>query len=290
MLKSLSRGFYHQLIALLLICSAILVNAESSFLNRFYDKKITTTEKIIKEGNQALKTTKDEETRGKIAAILASNYFYANDLKGMKKAIKTLDTSAKKSKNTELKLTRLYLESAMNRALKKYKVSRDQIHQALTEMNKTTPVKLKGKILYNAAALESDDPKGSDHKAISYHQQILSLTPDDITAIITLKQRSRIRLAKCYYDKADYVAAKQTIVPLADQNVLPRTELQYLLMALKIQQKHPFLTSPNDYLTKAESLINTYHFESDRARFEETKKNLQASNKTTPDRLTPKNS
>ncbi|MCY4044342.1 MAG: hypothetical protein OXE99_04620 [Cellvibrionales bacterium] len=268
------------------LCFAV---AQAPFLQRFHEQKLTAPKEIIKEGLLALKNTKDEETRGKIAAIVASNYFYTNDLHGMEAALKTLNKSAKKSKNTDLELTFYYLDSAMNRVIKNYKLSRKRINQALANIKKTSSTSLQGKIFYNAAALESDDPKGNTEKAIHYYHQIIAL-PFDNSGIPALKQRAHIRLAKCFYDKGNLVAAKQAIETLENTPMLPRTECHFHLMSLKIHLQYPYLKAPEATLSKANHLITTYQFDSDRARFNEIQKNLHLRNKMETDRLTAKTS
>lgn len=155
------------------------------------------------------------------------------------------------------------------KAQKLYNESRKYIHLALELCEQACPhhEALKARVLFNAGAVEADDPDGVLTQAIASYQEALKL----FTSLNELdyQQRTLIRLGKAYLLQNDLTSSREVIDQLKKMQFDKRTEMHFLYLEAQVLAAKHRLEEALNQAGKAKEIALDLHAQADLRRIEE---------------------
>jgi len=240
-----------------------LTNASASeFFDQFDHLKSEEWSLVCSLGENALQ---DEALSAvemaQVHARLASSYFYLGDYESMKGHAHACQSIALDASSKQYLVRSLYLLSAYYRGNLLFSDAKGVISEALELTESDIEDCLKAKVFFNAGAAYADDPDGDPYQAIEYYQKALTL----LDPISDDAYRTMIRMAKGWILLEKYEQAGETLSPLFQIDLEPRTSvhLQYVSAQINIAQnkRETALKQIDEALRCAEKLKMTVDIE-----------------------------
>ena len=254
---------YIRIILALLFSISLFASHTLDFFHSFDTLKSENWKSLIDIGEKALKEKPDP----KIHARLASTYFYLGKYEEMKSHIDACFFESLDEESDELLIRSLYLLSAYHRVNKNYSCAKQVIKKALTKARAHNQLNLLSKVLFNAGAVETDDPKGKVDLAQKYYEEALSyLTPDSDDA-----HRVQIRLGKVYLLKKEFYKLPALLSTLSKATLTTRTRVHFYYLSAQVALAKGALQEADRWIEQGLNLAKQLEMTQDYQRFESLK-------------------